>query len=541
MLFGKKGKPAWATLLLFLMVLFISASVYVDPVESIARQGNAAWGNLLTLYYQQRLLTDTASAQTIAENFSRYNGKIMQFSIDFENTVSDGENTYFSYRENGSSDIFLIPYHEGIREQLDLLSTGLKDQRNDYEVLAKVTGVQSKLGRWNNAVMLEVCALYIKDRGCFVVENEDIALVGREFLPLLFGEPAAESALASSSDALDADAAASDAALADGTPDGDALNGGAMNGGAIYGDGETGASSLASETTEGSDAELAEGAEAEEAEEEAPIRFAPDIRTRLGMAYLHLGKNPNLNPIIQLGEKFDIIGSIALSQDLSKNLALALSFERDPLLMNRLFADLAFPIGFADLETGAFFTLAPSEKVVISPGLSLRIKMPLFHEMFHGAFRIDLPLGAALNIPSTQTHIEVELGVTFPWASFNFALIDRILKDKLDVIGDMQNEWIRFKLSAEKTFGKVTIGLDAGYQEVKWVFSEDQPLDYHYDDVYLGLNAALAISSTMKLSLGLEAPVFPWVYSEIQSIVTPQTPVLFGLSLGFDWTPSAKR
>jgi hypothetical protein len=317
------------------------------------------------------------------------------------------------------------------------------------------------------------------------------------------------------------------------------MNGGAMNGGdsgSASGDGETGAETPDTASDTASE-ELEEGEESAE----APIRLAPDIRTRLGITYLHLGKNPNLNPLIQLGEKLDINGSVALTQDLSRNLSLALSFERDPLLTNRLFVDLAFPVGFADLETGIFFTLAPSEKVVISPGLSLRVKTPLFHEMFHGAFRIDLPLGAALNIPSTQTHIEIELGVTFPWARFSFALIDRILKDKLDLAGELQNEWIRFRFAAEKTFAKLTLRLDVGYQEVKWVLSEYSSLDYHYDDVYLGLNAALAISSTMKVSLGLEAPVFPWVYSEIQSLITPQTPVLFGLSLGFDWTPSTRR
>jgi hypothetical protein len=45
----------------------------------------------------------------------------------------------------------------------------------------------------------------------------------------------------------------------------------------------------------------------------------------------------------------------------------------------------------------------------------------------------------------------------------------------------------------------------------------------------------------VKLSLGLEAPIYPWVYSKIQSILTPQTPAMFGFSLGFDWTPSTKR
>jgi hypothetical protein len=533
---------------LFFMLLMDTA-LWAQQLDILDERGDVVWDSMILLYKRQSEWIDLAPVQTIAGKFPGNKGKVVRLhEFDFKNTIEVQGTPYFFYEDKVVSDAFLIPQSPEILDRVGEMNALLQNRRSRYEVIGRILEVQQDvLDLWNTAIVLEICGFRIEDQVCMlrdeylkdehlmaeylmaeylkgVLAEEDTALEAEEEpdagitpVPEIAGPAEAASVPEPESEEAVGEENSSEVAESPQSEEDDTA------------DGEASSSDSVVSEEESQPDEFADGR----------IPFSPDIHARLGMTYLYLGKNPNLNRQVQLGQHLDINGSISLTQKLAKNLSLEFSFERDPLLMNRLFTDVSFSIGFMDFEAGLFFGLdARDDGLVFSPGLSARIKTPLFRELLSGAFRVDLPFGPVLNIPNsyTQMYIDLQVDVTFSWARFRLGLSDRTFTQKIGV--DMTSEWVRYAFGVEKDFGAATVKLDVGYQELRWLFSTfiTSPTSYYYSSVYAGLGVVFSIS-TMKFSLGLEAPVYPWIYPELQSLLTPNVPLFLGVALGFDWTP----
>jgi hypothetical protein len=532
---------------LFFMLLMDTA-LWAQQLEVLDERGDAVWDTMVTLYKRQSEWIELAPVETLVGKFAGNKGKVVHFPVfDFKNTVEEQGKLYFFYEDKDSANAFLMPQREEILSRISEMNASLTNRRSRYEAVGRIVEVQQGIGRWDTVLMLEIRGFRIEDQVCVlkdeyledvfveedmvedvlaeedtVVEAEEESDAGITPVPEIAKPTEAASVPESESEEVVEEANSSEVAESPQSEEDDTAGG---------------------EVAEASSSDSVVSAEASQPDEFADGRIPlPDIHARLGMTYLYLGKNPNLNPQVQLWQHLDINGSISLTQKLAKNLNFEFCFERDPLLMNRLFTDVSFSIGFMDFEAGFFFGLDVKDSgLVFSPGLSARMKTPLFRELLSGSFRVDLPFGAALNIPNsyTQTYIDLQMDVTFSWMRFRLGVSDRTFTQAIGV--DMTSEWVRYVFGVEKDIGAVTIKLDVGYQELRWLFSTfiTSPTSYYYSSVYAGLGVVFSIS-TMKFSLGLEAPVYPWIYPELQSFITPNIPLFLGVALGFDWTPRSR-
>jgi hypothetical protein len=263
---------------------------------------------------------------------------------------------------------------------------------------------------------------------------------------------------------------------------------------------------------------------------EAERKFKPELRARLGFTLFSPGVGLVLNGESSLESKYDINGEIELRQRFSDIVSFRLGFERDPVLMNRLFAQGQFDLSLLSLTAGVFFGILSQADDTLPAGASLSLSARLFD--FEAVFRIDVPLGNTLPSSYAQSYTAFTLDWFPSWAHLGLSLIGRSLLQRTAGNFDITSKWSQYALFGEKGFGRFTPRLEFGYQELSWLFligDTAKPAEYHYASVYLGLGTAFSVTDTLSLNLHLQVPVYPFVY------VVPDSPFFFNVNLGLSW------
>ncbi|MDR3115944.1 MAG: hypothetical protein LBU25_10545 [Treponema sp.] len=270
--------------------------------------------------------------------------------------------------------------------------------------------------------------------------------------------------------------------------------------------------------------------------EEGPI-FAPTIYARGGEAILFPGPE---GIKIGLQNDYDPVGTLILTNKLTSAWGFHVAFERDPTLMNRIIARATWDIPFIGLEAGPYFGLLNSRTGHLSSGLSLVLHVRIPRWSFFSSFQRDTPLGKEPSEPGDyiQSYGEVKAGFILPFGRLILSMTDRnsTLQDDLGL--DITNHWIRYNLALELGHPRVAFGfrIDGGYQRLHWSYRVSPlALEYEYYNVYVGLEPSYRIGP-VTLFLGVEAPVYPFVYPHIQSLEYPQVPFFGQITLGFKWT-----
>jgi hypothetical protein len=279
-----------------------------------------------------------------------------------------------------------------------------------------------------------------------------------------------------------------------------------------------------------------EVAEPEEISEETPAErvarmFMPELRARLGFMLFSPGAGRVLNEERSLDNKYDINGELELKQRFSDLVSIRLGFERDSVLMNRLFARGQFDFSLLSLTAGVFFGILNQTEDALPSGASLSLSAQLFD--FVAAFRIDIPLGNTLPSSYAQSYTAFNLDWFPSWAHLGLSLIGRSLFQKTAGDLDFTSKWVQYALFGEKGFGRFTPRLELGYQELSWIFlmgDTAAPAEYHYASIYLGLGTAFSLTSALSLNIHLQVPVYPFVYVDILN-----APFFFNASLGVSW------
>ncbi|MDR2798514.1 MAG: hypothetical protein LBB80_09230, partial [Treponema sp.] len=264
--------------------------------------------------------------------------------------------------------------------------------------------------------------------------------------------------------------------------------------------------------------------------------FAPSITARGGLAIFFPGPE---GVDIGLRNTYDPIGTITLTNKFTPAWGFHLGFDRDPLIMNRVFARATWDMSFIGLEAGPYFGLFNSSSGQVSPGLSLVLHVRIPRWSLFSSFQYDTTLGKDLIGPGDyiQSYSEIKAGAVLPFGRLTLSMIDRNSTAQNDLGFDIINHWIRYNLAMEIALLPLPWGfrVDLGYQRLHWTYYVSSgPLDYGYDDVYAGLELSYRIGY-LTLLLGLEAPLYPFVYPLIQSIEYPQAPFFGQILLGFKW------
>ncbi|MDR1301875.1 MAG: hypothetical protein LBK43_05335 [Treponema sp.] len=264
--------------------------------------------------------------------------------------------------------------------------------------------------------------------------------------------------------------------------------------------------------------------------------FAPIINLWGGLAIFYPGPE---GKSVGLKDNYNLIGAVTVTNQFTKAWGFCLGFDRDPMLMHQLFARATWDMDFIGIEVGPYFGLFNTKTAQVSSGLSLVFHLRIPKLNLFSSFERAATLGE-LTDPGdyTQSFSEIKAGYVLPFGRITLSITDRnsSLRDDLDV--DRVNHWIRYNLALEIARSRSPWGfrLDTGYQKLHWIYRTSfLPLDYEYWDIYAGFEASYRIGY-LTVALGLEAPLYPFTYPEIQSIESPQAPFFGQITLGLRWT-----
>jgi hypothetical protein len=264
--------------------------------------------------------------------------------------------------------------------------------------------------------------------------------------------------------------------------------------------------------------------------EELPRVYKPELRAGLGFTLFSPGAGRILNEERSIDAKYDVNGEVELKQRFSDLVSVRLGFERDSLLMNRFFARGDVDLNLLSLSAGLFFGALNQTEDTFPSGVSLGLSARLFD--FVALFRVDIPLGAPTPSSYTQSYSTFTLDWYPTWAHLGLSLIGRTLFQKTAGGLDITSKWVQYALFGEKSLGRFTPRLEFGYQELSWIFlsGNSQPAEYHYVSLYLGLGTSFLLTETLSLNFHLQAPVYPFVYEDLQTY-----PFFLNATLGVSW------
>ena len=229
--------------------------------------------------------------------------------------------------------------------------------------------------------------------------------------------------------------------------------------------------------------------------------------------YPAMAANSNYNLQPQLNPLADLI----FSHNPVPNFGFMLGFERDPLLMNRIMARVKGDWAVLGFEAGGFLGLLNPEEDILSPGVSLMVKTYLWDGFITAQLRFDSALGRALNGAGDflQDLYEAQLAVKYGWFIFDargsYRTFVRGTRGRVKVTSD----WLKIGGGVTLTVSTLPfdLGLAGGYQALTLRHPlEDDPLDYSYDNAFIGYNMRFRLPRNIELFFDLELPLSPGDY-----------------------------
>jgi hypothetical protein len=242
------------------------------------------------------------------------------------------------------------------------------------------------------------------------------------------------------------------------------------------------------------------------------VRFGGGI-SFFNPGYLSTAANRSYN----LQPQFNPLAEFIFSHNPVPNFGFMLGFERDALLMNRILARIKGDWAVFGFEAGGFLGLLNPEEEILSPGVSLVAKAYLWDGFIMAQLRFDSALGRALNGPGDflQDLYEAQIAVKYGWfivdARGSYRTFVRGTRGRVRVTSD----WLKIGggVTLSPDVLSFDIGLSGGYQELslKYPFEED-PLDYSYNNIFIGYNMRFRLPRNIELFFDLELPVSPTDY-----------------------------
>jgi hypothetical protein len=256
------------------------------------------------------------------------------------------------------------------------------------------------------------------------------------------------------------------------------------------------------------------------------IAFEDERRSSLGHG--GLGFTPVLYPL----------GQVMIRGNYSRAVGFNAGFERDAILRNRFFTNIAFRLGIINFEIGPFAGVFNSREKPIKPGIStvLGVEIPgILFLSVHGAST----LGSSLRISGdyVQETASAALGFWVPHVECIFGVHAKGFTRQWDQDLLTRDEQIRYQFRGNIFSRSVpySLRLDLGYQRLKRAYiapgvnQEDE-----LDSLFIGFEVLYRIGSRFRLFLGGEMPVYSWGKKPLAG--PDSRALLFQAQGGFTWT-----
>jgi hypothetical protein len=221
-----------------------------------------------------------------------------------------------------------------------------------------------------------------------------------------------------------------------------------------------------------------------------------------------------------------------------------IGYERDFILLNRLFARAVFDLGFFNIATGLAMGFLNFDSSTISLAFSTTVFAQSQNGRLFGSLGIDLPFdGAQKNstFPYKQTSFTLDTGIRLPYIIFSFHafLSVMLLRDEKEVydVAYITSKQALYALTIKTDFATANKGkgfdfsLTAGYRDVNrsvraLLLSEP----YQYSSFFGGLGLFVSANRNFGLYMKAEAPFYPWVFNPLPA---QSDAFLLTASLGF--------
>ncbi|MDR2397986.1 MAG: hypothetical protein LBD74_04400, partial [Spirochaetaceae bacterium] len=144
--------------------------------------------------------------------------------------------------------------------------------------------------------------------------------------------------------------------------------------------------------------------------------FSPVLFLRGGIAVFYPGPE---GQTVGLKDEYDPIGSFTFSNQYTPAWGFILGYDRDPAIMNRVFARATLDMRYVGLEAGPYLGFFNTHSGQVSAGVSLalHLRVPQWH--LFSSFQHDTTLGQAITSPGdyVQSFSSASLGVALPFGS----------------------------------------------------------------------------------------------------------------------------
>ncbi len=243
-------------------------------------------------------------------------------------------------------------------------------------------------------------------------------------------------------------------------------------------------------------------------------------------------------------ENIQFWGSLAAKETFSDDISFSASFERDPILRNRIYTLIGFDAGFAKIDVGPFFGPFNNSSSILTSGLSTSLRIELIGILF-GSFRADSTIGAGIAAPGdyVQERSEISLGFWMPNVITTFRVASDAFTEKKSAAMVVEDVRSRYELVADiyKKNIPYTAHVVMGYQTLKRSYIGNAATDIdELGSLLLGLDLSAQVTDSLKLMVGGEIPLYSWGIGNMHSPAASL--VLYEVRTGVVWTiPKAEN
>ena len=221
-------------------------------------------------------------------------------------------------------------------------------------------------------------------------------------------------------------------------------------------------------------------------------------------------------------------------------------FERDSLLRNRLFANVALHLDYLFLEAGPVFGIFNSSKLPISPGLSAGLGLEIPGIVFiraHGSSTLGILMEETDNYFQQSGDLSAGFWVPYVICSLNMSVRNFTQREQTNLL--TEDNLVRYFFRADVYTKNVpySVRVDFGFQSLsrsyttQSVSGTDIVKDTETDElksIFMGLEGSYTFSPALKFLLAGEMPVHTWSVRPMGD--PPKNSFLFQARIGVIWT-----
>jgi hypothetical protein len=274
--------------------------------------------------------------------------------------------------------------------------------------------------------------------------------------------------------------------------------------------------------------------------------YALDLRVLGGMGNLSFdpGREAAVGAGARIGPSIYPLGAVSLDGKFSEIADFSFTYERDPLLKNRLLANLGVQFGAAKLDFGPFLGLFNGGGQFLNPGVTAALGFE-FPGIIFGSLEAASSIGSLAALPGEylQQTGEIALGFWVPYVVCTLSVNTRAFTQRKSDTLVIKDEATRYQFRADMFTKNVpyTVYIDLGYQSLKRSYapsgspSEGDELK----SLYAGFELTYQFVPAFRMLLGAEMPVYAWGEHPLKG---PERSVfLYEFRAGFIWTLPEKK